>query len=220
MAERRPFRVPAVAAPLGVALFWLGVIVGGALAPGYSARADYISSLASRGSSVAPIGMAAIVCMALAHLFGAGDAWRAWGRRAPAAALALAGVAQIVIAFSRIRCPMGAAGCRFADQPVVYDAFDVLHHDAVLAFELFLLIAMLALFVGAWRAAPWPRWLGLVSLPLGIASAYLLYRTGAVDNGLWQRAWAGVNSAWLLLVVWSAWRADDRTANPGRVRHL
>ncbi|MEO8082859.1 MAG: DUF998 domain-containing protein [Ardenticatenales bacterium] len=210
MAERRPGRVPAFAAPLGVALFWIGVLVGGALAPGYSARSDYISSLASRGSAVAPIGMAAIAAMAFAHLFGAADAWRAWRHRAVAAALALAGVSQLVIAASRIRCPLGAAGCRFEAQPVAQDAFDALHHDAVLAYELFLLMAMLVLFVGAWRAAPWPRWLGIVSLPLGIASAYLLYRTGAVDNGLWQRSWALVSSAWLLLVVWSAWRSARR----------
>ena len=33
-----------------LAVFWAGTAVAGALAPGYSARGDFVSSLAGRGS--------------------------------------------------------------------------------------------------------------------------------------------------------------------------
>ena len=39
-------RLPAALSVLGVALFWTGVLVGGALAPGYRQSQDYISALA------------------------------------------------------------------------------------------------------------------------------------------------------------------------------
>lgn len=212
MARLDADRILARAAGLGVALFWVGVFAGGALIPGYRARADYISAIASRGSPAAPIGIAAIASMALAYLAAGGLVRRTWGRASLAAALALAGAAQLVVAAFRIRCPLGAAGCRFEAVPVVHDAFDALHRDGVLAFEAFLLVAMLILAVGAMRAAPWPRWLGIVSVPLGILSVYLLARTGGVDNGLWQRSWAAVNSAWLLTVVGASagWRGRGR----------
>ncbi len=51
-----------------VGLFWLGTVVGGVLAPGYDPARDYVSSLAGRGSAVAPIGIAAIAVLGLAHL--------------------------------------------------------------------------------------------------------------------------------------------------------
>ena len=44
----------------GVVLFWIGTLVAGALAPDYSARVDYISSLAGRGSEVAVLGIATL----------------------------------------------------------------------------------------------------------------------------------------------------------------
>lgn len=201
MARPRAGRFLALGALLGVALFWLGVFAGGALISGYHARADYISSIASRGSPVAPIGIGAIASMGLAYASAGAFVRRAWGRASLAAALVLAGVSQLVVAAFRIRCPLGAAGCRFEAALVVHDAFDALHRDGVLAFELCLLVAMLILAAGAMRGAPWPRWLGVVSVPLGIASVYLLARTGGVDNGLWQRSWAAVNSAWLVMVV-------------------
>ncbi|MBC8091983.1 MAG: hypothetical protein H7Y15_08615, partial [Pseudonocardia sp.] len=48
--------------------FWGLVVVAGVLAPGYSARGDYISSLAGRGSSVAGLGVVALTLLGLAHL--------------------------------------------------------------------------------------------------------------------------------------------------------
>lgn len=194
-------RLPAALSVLGVALFWTGVLVGGALAPGYRQSQDYISALASRGSVVAPIGMAAIAAKGVAYLAGAWLTQRVWRRRALALPMLLAGLSLLVVAAFRIGCPGGAAGCGFGAAALVDDSGDLIHYYAVLSFEIWLLCAMAALALGAWRGAPWPRWLGWISLPLAIASVTLLTRTGGEFNGVWQRLWAGNNSLWLLLVV-------------------
>lgn len=194
-------RLPAALSVLGVALFWTGVLVGGALAPGYRQSQDYISALASRGSVVAPIGMAAIASKGMAYLAGSWLTQRVWGRRALALPLLLAGASLLVVAAFRIGCPGGAAGCGFGAAALVDDSSDLIHYYAVLSFEIWLLCAMVVLALGALRGAPWPRWLGMASVPLGIASVTLLTRTGGDYNGVWQRLWAGNNSLWLLLVV-------------------
>lgn len=194
-------RLPAALSVLGVTLFWTGVLVGGALAPGYRQSQDYISALASRGSVVAPIGMAAIASKGVAYLAGSWLTQRVWGRRALALPMLLAGASLLVVAAFRIGCPDGAAGCGFGAAALVDDSGDLIHYYAVLSFEIWLLCAMVVLLLGALRGAPWPRWLGWVSLPLGIVSVTLLTQTGGEFNGVWQRLWAGNNSLWLLLVV-------------------
>lgn len=194
-------RLPAALSIFGVALFWTGVLVGGALAPGYRQSQDYISALASRGSVVAPIGMAAIASKGVAYMAGSWLTRRVWGRRALALPMLLAGASLLVVAAFRIGCPGGAAGCGFGAAALADDSGDLIHYYAVLSFEIWLLCAMAALALGALRGAPWPRWLGMVSVPLGIASVSLLMRTGGAFNGVWQRLWAGNNSLWLLLVV-------------------
>lgn len=196
--------LPAALSVLGVTLFWTGVLVGGALAPGYRQSQDYISALASRGSVVAPIGMAAIASKGLAYLAGSWLTQRVWRRRALALPMLLAGVSLLVVAAFRIGCPAGAAGCGFGAAALADDSSDLIHYYAVLSFEIWLLCAMAVLAQGALRGAPWPRWLGMASVPLAIASVALLLRTGGAFNGLWQRLWAVNNSLWLLLVVWLA----------------
>lgn len=194
-------RLPATLSILGVALFWTGVLVGGALAPGYRQSQDYISALASRGSVVAPIGMAAIASKGLAYMAGSWLTRRVWGRRALALPMLLAGASLLVVAAFRIGCPGGAAGCGFGAAALADDSGDLIHYYAVLSFEIWLLCAMTVLALGALRGAPWPRWLGWASAPLAVASVTLLTRTGGAYNGVWQRLWAGNNSLWLLLVV-------------------
>lgn len=194
-------RLPTALSVLGVAIFWTGVLVGGALAPGYRQSQDYISALASRGSAVAPIGMAAIASKGLAYMAGSWLTRRVWGRRALALPMLLAGASLLVVAAFRIGCPGGAAGCGFGAAALADDSGDLIHYYAVLSFEIWLLCAMAVLLLGALRGAPWPRWLGWASAPLAVASVTLLTQTGGAYNGVWQRLWAGNNSLWLLLVV-------------------
>ena len=50
---------------LGVVVFWVGVFVAGGLVSGYSAREDYISILAGRGSPVAVLVISAMLATAV-----------------------------------------------------------------------------------------------------------------------------------------------------------
>ncbi len=199
-----PVRRAALLGRLGVLLFWLGVLVGGAWVTGYQQSRDYISALASRGSPVAAVGMAAIASKGLAYLAGAALAGWAWPRRLLRPILALAGLCLLVVAAFRIGCPGGPAGCGFGAAALADDLQDQVHYWAVFGFQLCLLAAMLRLATGLVRPAPWPRLLALASLLAAPLSTFLLTHTGGAANGLWQRGWAATNSLWLLLLAGQA----------------
>jgi hypothetical protein len=182
--DRRAARAAAVA---GVLLFWAGALAAGALAPGYSARADHVSSLAGRGSQVAVLGIAALVALALAHLAAAAVAGRPLGWP-----LAAAGAAGLVVAGFRTGCPLGAAGCGTAPNDAPPDLADVVHGFGVVGYEVALVAAMA--LVAARRG---PRAWRLATAAAAVASVLLLLQTGDADTGAWQRAWLLVNTAWL-----------------------
>lgn len=187
---------------LGVLLFWSGVFGAGALVDGYSAREDYISSLASRGSPLALMGIGALLASAVAHMATARAALSAWRARWCAAFILAAGVVTVVIALFRASCPGGPAGCGVTGT-VATDWVDLVHGLSVGVYELFTLAAMLALAVGGLRRkAVWPRWLSLVSLGFAVGSVILIGQTEGEHLGMWQRLWIANNLAWLLVVAW------------------
>ena len=189
---------------LGVALFWAGVFGAGALAGGYSPRADYISSLAGRGSPVAALAICALLASAAANLATALAVLTAWRSRVVALLVLAAGIATTVVALFRTSCPEGPAGCGRTDA-AGDDWVDVVHGMGVGFYELFTLGAMLTLAAGALRRSPaWPRWLGVVSLAAAAGSVLLFGQTNGDDLGLWQRLWLADNLAWLLVVAWAA----------------
>ncbi|HVL84420.1 MAG TPA: DUF998 domain-containing protein [Pseudonocardia sp.] len=201
---------------LGVLGFWVGTLAAAALAPGYSLRADYVSSLAGRGSEVAVLGIAALVALALAHLaaaarvaavvrdrgagaVGGGGTARRPGSRAAAAlagALALAGLAGLVVAAFRTACPLGAAGCGTPPNDVPPDLADRLHVLGVVGYEVALVAAMALVAAGA---AGRSRAFRALSASAAVASVVLLLQVGGPDTGAWQRAWLVVNTGWLAL---------------------
>jgi hypothetical protein len=178
----------------GVLLFWLAVLTAGALAPGYSIRDDYVSSLAGRGSAVAVLGIAALAVLGLAHLAGA-RAVRA--SLAVAVPLAVAGVAGLAVAAFRTGCPGGAAGCGFGTNDAPADLADVVHVGAVVAYEVALVAAMAAVVAARGR----PAWFRALTAVAAVASVVLLLQVGGVANGLWQRAWLLVTTGWLVALV-------------------
>jgi hypothetical protein len=180
-----------------------GTLVAGALAPGYSARADYISSLAGRGSQVAVLGIAALAALGLAHLTAAAAL-----RGAVGVPLALAGLAGLTVAAFRTGCPGGAAGCGFAGNDGPADLADAVHGLAVVAYEVALLAAMAAVLVGALRARR-PGWAAVTALAAA-ASVLLLLEVGGAEKGWWQRGWLVVNTGWLVLLL--AVRSRSRSA--------
>jgi len=187
-------------AVVGVLLFWAGVFGAGLLVDAYSAREDYISSLAGRGSPVAVVGVGALLASAVAQLATSYAVFTRWRSRACAFCLCGAGVAGAAIASFRTSCPDGPAGCSRGE--ATGDWIDAVHASSVGAYELFTLAAMLTLATGAVRrTAPWPRWLGLLSLVLAIGSVLLIGQTNGGDIGTWQRLWLADNLGWLLVVV-------------------
>lgn len=200
-----------------LALFWLGTVLAGALAPGYAARADYVSSLAGRGSEVAPLGIAALSALALAHLAGAVAVTRSAGgsravRWTASGALAAAGACGLVVAAFRTGCPLGAAGCGTAPNDAPPDLADVAHLGGVVGYEVALVVAMLAVAVRLGRG--WPA---ALTVAAAVASVVLALRIGGPDLGLDQRLWLGVNTAWLAVLVLTPGRTPPRraAASPG-----
>jgi Protein of unknown function (DUF998) len=169
-----------------VLLFWVGTLVGGALAPGYDLTQDYVSSLAGRGSAVAPIGIAAIALLGLAHLAAA--------RGRLAVPLGLAGVAGLTIAAFRTACPYGAAGCGTAPNTAA-DLPGTVHGLAVVGYEVAVVAAMVVVAVSR------PRDEKVFAVLAAVLSVVLLLNTGGAFNGLWQRGWLLVNTGWLVATV-------------------
>ena len=176
----------------GVVLFWGDTLVAGSLAARYDLTTDYISSLAGRGSSVAPIGILALAFLGLAHLAAASTL-----RGALAVPVALAGVAGLTVAAFRTACPLGAAGCGTAPNTAA-DLQGTVHGGAVAAYEIFIVVAMLLFALSRRRDE---KVFALVSVVAAAASVFLLLQTGGADNGLWQRGWLVVNTGWLVLVL-------------------
>ncbi len=198
MGRLRGARVVAI---LGVVLFWVGTLGAGTLVDGYSAQADYISSLASRGSPVAALVIGAILCSAAAHLAASRAVLNAWSSRVCAAFLLAAAMATVTVAVFRSSCPEGPPGCAVSGTPAG-DWIDAVHGAGVGAYELFTLAAMLTLSIGGLVHSPkWPRWLGWVSIVFAIGSVLLLGQTNGDLPGMWQRLWVANNLAWLLVVA-------------------
>jgi hypothetical protein len=193
-----------VVSVLGVLLFWAGVFGAGGLVSGYSAREDYISSLASRGSQVAALGIGALLANAAAHLATSRAVLTGRGSRLGALFIVGAGVAITAVAVFRQSCPDGPPGCGLSDTPAG-DWVDVVHGASVGVYQLFTLAAMLTLTVSALRSssAP-PRWLGWLSVAFAAGSVALVAQTDGDHLGMWQRLWLANNLAWLLLVAWTA----------------
>ena len=202
------------AAVLAVLLFWAGVFGAGALVDGYSAREDYISSLASRGSPVAVLGICALLANAAAHLITARAVLKTGNTRLLASFLLAAGVATAVVALFRASCPDGPAGCGLTETSTG-DWIDLVHGVSVGIYELFTLAAMLTIGIGALRrTSRWPRWLGPVSVAFAIGSVLLIGQTEGDQIGLWQRSWLANNLAWLLVVAWVSTVRDRAVTSP------
>lgn len=192
----------------GIAAFWLGTLVAGALAPGYSVREDYISSLAGRGSEVAWIGITTLAVLGTTHLVAATvEAQRGGGprdaaeSRVVAVPLALAGLAGLTVAAFRTGCPGGAAGCGVTPDGATPDLADTVHGLAVVGYEIALLTAMVAVAVRLARSRPT---MAALTVLAGVASVLLALQIGGEASGLWQRGWLVVNTGWL---VWLALRS-------------
>jgi len=177
----------------------------------YSARSDYVSSLAGRGSSVWPVEVAGLALFAVAHL--ALAVVLVLGRRLQVAALVvgLAGLVLGAVSVLRTGCPGGEAHCAFAGN-TTSDWVTSAHGMTAGGYMQVMVVAMLVAAVSAYRVPGALRWALLAGVPLAALAAYSLDRLGGQgptgDTGLWERIWLASNAAWILLVALATPRPD------------
>lgn len=174
--------------------FWLLITVGGATNVGYRQYDEFVSSLAARGALSPQYGLAALACVAGAHLLlvpqlRRRDVW-------VGTAVLIAGLALVAVAVFRVQCP-GGAFCLRADAP---DVIEGAHVAGVLVYSAAMVAAMLRVGVLALRSAR-TRFLGYASL--GSAGVFLLalLLTAGPAPGLSQRFWALAGQVWLVVAA-------------------
>jgi hypothetical protein len=174
--------------------FWVLITVGGAANGGYQQFDQFVSSLASRGAQVPGWGIAAIGCVAAAHLLLVPQL----RRRDPAvgACVLIAGVALLAVAAFRVQCPDEAYCVRTAPA----DGIDAVHLGAVLTYSAAMVVAMVRTGVKA-LASQRARMLGVASLAASGLFVTALALTQGPTPGLSQRIWAAVGQIWLVVVV-------------------
>lgn len=199
-----PVRRARLVATAAVAAFWVGTVVAGSQFPGYSARDDVVSTLAGRGSPVAVLGIAVILCLALAHAAGARALAGSAARRE---AWLLLGAAAATVVVAVFRVSNGRPD----------DGGDLVHAGGVVGYQLLLVATMATVAARGLRGRDWSRPLAVVSAVAAVVSVTLLPRWSGEDGGLWQRLWLGTNLGWLLLATWAA-RGQDGGPAGGRRR--
>lgn len=104
------------------------MLAAAAVNPSYSHRRDYVSTLAAHGAEHAWLGIVAVVAAAAA-MIPASVLVRPLSRVA-AAVIALAGVGFLVVAFTRLDCPNGAAGCGLGGRFEISGSTEIAHWTA------------------------------------------------------------------------------------------
>lgn len=174
--------------------FWGLITLGGAANDGYKQYDQFVSSLASRGAMVPWFGLAALLCVASAHLLlvpqlRRTDAW-------VGGAVFMAGLSLLVVAAFRVQCP-GGDYCVASAEP---DAIESAHVIGVLAYTAAMVVAMVRAGVLALRS-PRTRLLGYASLGASGIFVTALVLTSGPAPGLSQRFWALVGQVWLVVVA-------------------
>ena len=194
-SQRGGRAAPAIAALVlgGLALFWAAFLVAAAANPGYSHRRDYVSVLAAQGAERGWLGVIAIAAAGLA-MVAASAIVRPLSRMA-ATAVALAGIGFVVVSFTRLECPNGAAGCGLGGRFEISGGTEVTHWTAATLATTLLIAGMavtgLALFQSR-RRLP-----GVLTLAAAAVTAAAFLATGGQTPGEEQRVGIVVATTWL-----------------------
>lgn len=174
--------------------FWVLITIGGAANDGYAQYDQFVSSLASRGAQTPAWGIAAIVCVAGAHLVLVPQ----FRRRDSIVGICvlIAGLSLLAVAAFRVQCP-DAAYCVQSDPA---DGIDAVHLGAVLTYTAAMVVAMVRTGVNA-VAVPRTRLFGAASLTAAGLFVLALALTQGPAPGLSQRIWAALGQMWLLVVA-------------------
>jgi Protein of unknown function (DUF998) len=205
---RRGLTATAAALVLGgLVVFWSATLVAAAVNPAYSHRRDYVSTLAAHGAEHGWLGVTAIAA-AGAAMIAAGVLTRTFSRAAASASV-LAGIGFLVVSFTRLDCPNGAARCGLGGRFAISGSTEITHWTAT-TLSTTLLIACIALtglaLVRMQHVVP-----GLLTLAAGAVTAGAFLATGGQTPGAEQRVGVVVATSWLAAVALAALLVSGRT---------
>lgn len=185
-----------------VAAFWLLDLVASLLSSGeYSARIDYVSSLAARGSSVWLLGSLCLAAYTLAHLAAGVAMLGQWRTKVAGLLVLLAGLLFLVVTVARAHCADGEAGCGVGMQADSTDVATSLHGVFAGIYAFVMIVAMWVAAVSAiWERGP-VRWVALAAVPLFLVGFVAMGEWRATEfMGVWERIWLAANGLWVLLI--------------------
>ncbi len=190
-------KVAAALVLVGLGVFWIGVVAVAAANPGYSHGRDYVSTLASRGAEHGWAGVLAIAAAACA-MFPVGALVRPLSRAA-ALAIALAGAGFLVVAFARLQCSKGPAGCGLGGRFAISGAAEVTHWTATTVGTVLLIAGIVLTGAALVRAGQTAS--GLASIAAAAVTAAAFLAMGGDSPGGVQRVGIVVATGWLAAVA-------------------
>ena len=197
MGGRGRAKLIAILVLAGVACFWGAILVAAALEPGYRQRRDYVSVLAAHGAEHAGIAIFAIVAAAAAMVFTALLVWQV--SRAAGLAIALAGIGFVIVAFTRLDCPNGAAACGLGGRFEISGSAEIGHWTATTVSTVLVIAGIaltgLALVRGPHKVA------GAATLATAAFTAGAFLATGGDNPGIRERIGIAVATGWLAAVA-------------------
>ena len=202
----------------GLTLFWSAMLLAAAFNPAYSHRRDYVSTLASHGAEHGWLGVMAIAAAAAAML-AAGVLVRAFSRVA-ASAIVLAGIGFLVVSFTRLDCPNGAAGCGLGGRFAISGSTEITHWTATTVATTLLITGIALTGLALLRARRTVA--GLLTVAAAAVTAGAFLATGGQTPGEEQRVGVVVGTSWLAAVALAAlvraWSASAPAEAVGRPR--
>ena len=197
MRGRGRAKLAAILVLAGVACFWGAILIAAALEPGYRQRRDYVSVLAAHGAEHPGIAIFAIVAAAAAMVFAAILVWQV--SRAGGLAIALAGIGFVIVAFTRLDCPNGAAACGLGGRFEISGSAEIGHWTATTVSTVLVIAGIalsgLALVRGRHKAA------GAATLAAAAFTAGAFLATGGDTPGIRERIGIAVATGWLAAVA-------------------
>jgi hypothetical membrane protein len=204
----------AVGVVAGLGCFWSAIVVAAALEPGYTHERDYVSTLAAHGARHPVLAMLAIVAAAAAMLLASLLVRET--SRAAGVAIALASVGFVVVAFTRLECPRGAAACGLGGRFDVSGSTEIGHWTAATVSSI-LLIAGITL-TGIALARRERRAAAAVTLAAAAATAAAFLATGGDRPGVIQRVGIVVATGWLAALALATLTRSRMAAASRRAR--
>jgi hypothetical protein len=200
----------AAAVVLGVAAFWAAILAAAALEPGYANRRDYVSTLAAHGAGHAGLAMLGILAasgaMVATSLLLRQISWSA------AVAVAVAGAGFVVVAFTPLDCPNGAAGCGLGGRFEVSGSTEIGHWTATTVSSVLLIVGIA--LTGVALARHGHRVAGIVSVTAAAVTAAAFLATGGDEPGVMQRIGIAAATGWLAALA-LAMLARERAGRAG-----